>query len=193
MNNNLLITSWYGMLVLQLNRGTQFNWVKFVAHLFTVAVFIYGGNVLALSPTEIQEFLDTHNTRRIAHGVAPLTWSITIASSAQNFANTCPRTHSDTVFGENLYWSSPAASPTTAVENWYSEVSLYDFNHPGFSNTTGHFTQIIWKNTTEIGCGIRTDCPTPSAWPLSYHVVCQYHPAGNFTNQFRQNVLPLKD
>ncbi len=180
-------------MVSRLSRHTQFNWIKFVVRLFTVAIFIYGGNILALSPAEIQEFLDAHNTRRAAHGAAPVTWSTTIANAAQKFANNCPRNHSNTVLGENLYWAAPATSPTTAVENWYSEVSLYDFNNPGFSHDTGHFTQIIWKNTTEIGCGIRSDCPTPPAWPLSYHVVCQYHPAGNFTNQFRQNVLPLKD
>jgi hypothetical protein len=77
------------------------------------------------------------------------------------------------------------------VNDWYSEVSLYDFNNPGFSNNTGHFTQVVWKNTTEIGCGVRTDCPTPAAWPFAYHLVCQYSPPGNFTGQYSQNVMPL--
>ena len=41
------------------------------------------------------------------------------------------------------------------VTLWYEEVHEYDFDKPtGFSTRTGHFTQVVWKATTEVGCGL---------------------------------------
>lgn len=35
------------------------------------------------------------------------------------------------------------------------EASMYDYDNPNFSEETGHFTQLVWKNTTTVGCGSR--------------------------------------
>jgi hypothetical protein len=37
---------------------------------------------------------------------------------------------------------------------WYNEVKDYNFNNPGFGGSTGHFTQLVWVGTTELGCGV---------------------------------------
>lgn len=49
----------------------------------------------------------------------------------------------------------------------------------------GHFTQVVWKDTKEVGIGLATDGNT-------VFVVGQYLPAGNITNAgyFEKNVLP---
>uniref|UniRef100_A0A3B4F9C8 SCP domain-containing protein n=1 Tax=Pundamilia nyererei TaxID=303518 RepID=A0A3B4F9C8_9CICH len=49
----------------------------------------------------------------------------------------------------------------------------------------GHFTQVVWKSSTELGVGIATDGNT-------VFVVGQYRPAGNITNAgyYQKNVLP---
>lgn len=40
-----------------------------------------------------------------------------------------------------------------AVEEWYNEIKMYNYKKPGFNAKTGHFTQMIWKATTKVGCG----------------------------------------
>lgn len=61
-------------------------------------------------------------------------------------------------YGENLamYWSSNQASQTHILEEttyatdaWYDEITDpgYDFDSPGFSSGTGHFTQVVWKGS----------------------------------------------
>ena len=39
------------------------------------------------------------------------------------------------------------------IMSWYDEINKYDFNNPGFISGTGLFTQIIWKDTIEVGFG----------------------------------------
>ena len=65
------------------------------------------------------------------------------------------------------------------------ERENYNWNKPGFSESTGHFTQLVWSNTTTVGCG-RTACNGDNNTP-GYYVVCEYYPAGNVEgddNQF---------
>ena len=137
--------------------------------------------------SEIQQWLDTHNSKRQLHQVGPVTWSTTVAASAQNYANTCPSGHSSgSGYGENLAWATYPASIETVVSWWYSEEPKYDYNNPGWQSEAGHFTQMVWKGTTEIGCGM-AHC-TSGKWP--YVWVCQYNPPGNVIGAFAENVFP---
>jgi hypothetical protein len=40
-----------------------------------------------------------------------------------------------------------------ATQAWYDEIKDYDWENPGFSMETGHFTQVVWKGTTKVGFG----------------------------------------
>jgi len=71
-----------------------------------------------------------------------------------------------------------------ATEMWYDEVDKYRFNNPGFSTGTGHFTQIVWANTTEMGGG-KAKSSTGAQF-----VVVRYTPPGNVLGQFPENVKP---
>lgn len=57
----------------------------------------------------------------------------------------------------------------------YQEIDYYDYNNPGFSMATGHFTQVVWKGTTQVGCAVQT-CPSGFAgWSTGgTYVVCRY-------------------
>jgi hypothetical protein len=75
-----------------------------------------------------------------------------------------------------------------------SRTYTYDWSNPGFSETTGHFTQIVWKATTPVGCG-KANCPGENRVPNNpdYFVVCQSYPPGNIVNPifFAENVGEL--
>uniref|UniRef100_A0A3B1J027 SCP domain-containing protein n=1 Tax=Astyanax mexicanus TaxID=7994 RepID=A0A3B1J027_ASTMX len=140
-----------------------------------------------------EEFLQTHNTYRKKHGAPPLTISQDLSRSAKKWAehllSNKTLQHSNREYGENLYYafSSGGKSLTgrEAVDSWYNEIKDYNFSRPGFSSGTGHFTQVVWKDTKEVGYGVATDGKT-------VFVVGQYLPPGNFTNPgaFEKNVLP---
>ena len=44
-------------------------------------------------------------------------------------------------------------SPTLAIDAWASEEGDYNWGDAEFSESTGHFTQLVWQNTTRFGCG----------------------------------------
>ena len=54
--------------------------------------------------------------------------------------------------GENLasffsFPTGPEVDYSAPVQQWYDEISLYDFDAPGFTSGTGHFTQVIFSHT----------------------------------------------
>jgi uncharacterized protein YkwD len=99
--------------------------------------------------------------------------------------------------GENLYvyyTTAPSISSdslaNTAVQSWYYEVKAYNYNSPGFSSATGHFTQVVWKSSTQLGCGAARGTKTMNGTKFNaFYVVCHYIPAGNVQGQFPANVL----
>lgn len=40
------------------------------------------------------------------------------------------------------------------VDAWYSEIEHYDFDNPAPCPAAGHFTQLVWKDSVEIGCAM---------------------------------------
>ena len=88
-------------------------------------------------------------------------------------------------YGENLYWVK-GKEPTCedAVTAWYREILKYDFEKPRFSHDTGHFTQVVWRNTTQIGCAASQSPKTKKIY-----IVCNYYYPGNVLKHFKENVL----
>lgn len=132
--------------------------------------------------------LNEHNVKRALHEDTPaLSWSDTLATYAQNYADdydcSGTLTHSGGSYGENLALGYDAAG---AVDAWYNEISDYDWSDPSYSSSTGHFTQVVWKSSTQLGCGIKA---CGGAW--GNYVICSYNPAGNYIGEFAENVEPL--
>ena len=62
----------------------------------------------------------------------------------------------------------------------------YDFNSGGFSGGTGHFTQVVWKGSTQLGIG---RAESQEKGMKCAYIVGRYRPAGNMIGDFPQNVL----
>ena len=111
---------------------------------------------------------------------------------SQDYAETMPSSHSNTRYhgawmGENLFWSwGMNLNGAFPVKDWYSEISNYNFNtHSSNGGVIGHFTQVVWKSSLEVGIGYfcqGTQCC----------VVGNYFPGGNYNNLYSTNVQPLQ-
>merc|ERR1712156_34295 len=104
----------------------------------------------------------------------------------------CPRSERYGA-GENIARSSIRISPTIVEEairasnSWYSEIDHYDYNNPDHQSGTGHFTQVVWRESKELGFGI---AHRESDGKL--FVVARYQPTGNYAGRYEENVTPLK-
>ncbi|KAG1462416.1 hypothetical protein G6F56_005521 [Rhizopus delemar] len=139
----------------------------------------------ALSKTTINNILKKHNTVRAKHHAPALKWNKKLASYAQKWSNGCVFEHSQGQYGENLglgyaNWGQLITS------GWYDEYKDYDYNNPGFGMDTGHFTQVVWKGTTEIGCGVKVCDNLGKGYKL---YTCSYNAPGNYEGEFAANVL----
>ncbi len=148
----------------------------------------------ASAPAAWRGNLHVHNCARntvtpAAHPPLPmLRWSAALSSIAQTYASQCVWGHSGRP-GENLYASAPwGAAQTAAADLWADEQSNYDYpsNSCAAGEVCAHYTQMVWRSTREIGCGI-ADCstgsPFGSTFPRWTYVVCNYNPPGNYSGQ----------
>ncbi|XP_063824576.1 venom allergen 5.02-like [Ostrinia nubilalis] len=89
--------------------------------------------------------------------------------------------------GENIFWSSTTDSDSTlnigdAIDSWFSEHKDYRFQpYKSSSPPVGHYTQMIWSDTTYVGCAMSR---LQNGKFTEYYVVCNYGPPGNFRNEF---------
>ncbi|KAK5109757.1 hypothetical protein LTR62_006597 [Meristemomyces frigidus] len=131
--------------------------------------------------------LNSTNYHRAQHQASSLVWNSTLASFAQSHASKCLWQHSGGPNGENL--ASGYISPIPAIDAWADEESKYNYRHPGFHESTGHFTQLVWKSTTSVGCAA-TQCDNAAVGngAKGWLMVCEYSPPGNVGGEFREEV-----
>ncbi|CAG9768166.1 unnamed protein product [Ceutorhynchus assimilis] len=143
-----------------------------------------------------EEALKVHNEYRRKHGVPEMSLNEDMCKFAQNWAETCARTASlqhraNNPYGENIfsmYSSDFAHVPTArdAIKEWYDELKQHNFGVEKVQQGSLHFTQIIWKNSIELGVGIAKNRRGQT------YVVCNYSPRGNFVGQFMENVPKMR-
>ncbi|WP_295796830.1 CAP family protein [Mucilaginibacter sp.] len=136
-----------------------------------------------ISSADAQKVLDHHNLVRKEVGVPPLTWSKELAAYAQQWADHLASTNTfshrpNNQNGENIFMGSGSYTPMDASLSWYSEIKDYKYGKFTGSGGVGHYTQMIWKNTTQVGLGVAI------ASNGDIYVVANYAPAGNYIGEF---------
>ncbi|KAK2774627.1 hypothetical protein FQN52_004240 [Onygenales sp. PD_12] len=147
--------------------------------------------------------LSTTNKYRAEHKAPPLKWDQALADASLKHAKKCIFEHSGNPGGENIAAGFP--DPSSVVQSWGNERDKFDFANGGFSEETGHFTQLVWKATKAVGCA-RVDCGRKNGARRmrgrrgvavaqakggkadGWYVVCEYSPAGNVKGGYRENV-----
>ncbi|KAM1482949.1 hypothetical protein EV1_034622 [Malus domestica] len=130
-----------------------------------------------------QDYLNAHNAARAQVGVAPLSWDTNLANYAQRYANSrigdCNLVHFGGPYNENIAKSTGDLSGTAAVNLFVSEKADYNYN----SNTCaagkvcGHYTQVVWRSSTRLGCA-KVWCNNGGTF-----IGCNYDPRGNYAGQ----------
>lgn len=126
--------------------------------------------------------LAAHNSVRARLGETPLSWSDTLADYAAKWAEHLiatgrfdHRTHPD--YGENLFEITGApATPSRVVSTWASEARDYDYRSNACRGICGHYTQIVWSATRQLGCAVARGAGR-EVW------VCNYNPPGNWQGE----------
>ncbi|KAI1347510.1 PR-1-like protein [Xylaria sp. FL0043] len=133
--------------------------------------------------------LNSTNVYRANYNASAVTWNDTLASFAGAYLFSdavgadCKFAHSGGPYGENL--ALGFANATAAVEAWGDEGRKYHYGkQAGFSEATGHFTQLVWKNTSDVGCGRRLCDGEGKGW----YLICEYWPRGNVIGAFQDQV-----
>ena len=140
-------------------------------------------------PSTPQSAVDRHNEIRAeVFSGSTVVWNETLASTAQEYANYLASNGKfehdyGSGYGENLYASSNESTYVDAINSWYGEKSNYNYSNNSCATNTmcGHYTQIIWKNSTEIGCGQATY--TTGNYKGGTVTVCRYNHAGNYVGE----------
>ncbi len=133
--------------------------------------------------------LASHNAERSRLGIAPLAWNPQLAQQARAWAQSLSarrmfhHSRNSGGAGESLWMgTSGAYSPEEMIEAFIEEKRYFrPGRFPGVSRTgrwsdVGHYTQLIWPATRELGCALvkgRSDDV----------LVCRYFPAGNVIGQ----------
>jgi hypothetical protein len=141
---------------------------SFLAGNAATLALIDGPRAATLPSQQVQEILAAHNRYRAAVGVPALQWSDSLAAGAQRWADYLASTgqlqHSAAPgVGENLAAGTDGFyTVTQLVAIWgYEKRNFIGGIFPNVSSTgnwkdVGHYTQVVWRSTTQVGCGVAT-------------------------------------
>ena len=168
--------------------------------------FLLGGSSLfATEPKQFKGIVHLHNDVRAIRSQAPLKWSNDLAQYASKWVNHLASTQNCTmvhrpnkgksvfkqVHGENLFWASPeffsdgriqlqAINASHIFKAWAEEENYYNYqtNTCQANEKCGHFTQIVWHESKEVGCAMAICSDKSQIW------ACNYAPRGNYIGEW---------
>lgn len=177
----------------------------FAGALASGCAFDFDNNIVPGSATRVQAggmetgrltgITKAHNMVRASVNASKplpdLEWSEDLAQVAQSYAEhlgaTCELVHSHGAYGENLaLFGGQRATADTVVGLWADEGQCWTYGAfmksdacSASCDACGHYTQIVWRNTKLVGCGV-ADCQGGGQREIW---VCNYDPPGNVITQ----------
>lgn len=149
---------------------------------------------LTIGTTGLSNNLDSrllaaHNRERTDAGIRPLRWDAGLAADAAVWARELAASgafeHSpddpdaEEPQGENLWAGTPGRfTPEDMVGMWIAEKAVYrpgplpNVSRTGRFEDVGHYTQVMWRETGEVGCALAKGAEEEV-------LVCRYSQAGN--------------
>ncbi|MCO5610503.1 hypothetical protein L7F22_067698 [Adiantum nelumboides] len=129
-----------------------------------------------------QQWLGPHNAARAELGLPRMVWSDKVAQFAESWASQrkasgCGLQHSNGPYGENIFWGSGGSyGPAECVAAWVSEKDYYNYGANSCSpgQQCGHYTQIVWATSLNLGCA-KVQCDSGQTF-----MTCNYDPPGNW-------------
>jgi uncharacterized protein YkwD len=135
--------------------------------------------------------LAAHNDERVASGVPPLAWSDDLAGQARQWAEHLAQQgqmiHATREqrgnAGENLWMGAAGRYSAEYMVGAFIEEkrnfrngTFPDVSKTGQWRDVGHYTQVIWRGTQQVGCAVAKN-------RTNDFLVCRYFPAGNWYGQ----------
>lgn len=142
---------------------------------------------VAPSESVAARLLGAHNAERVRLGLRPLVWSVKLAEHAKKWAQALAvsdmmehsNASADGGEGENLWFGTKGDyAPEEMVGYFVEEGKLFkrgvfpDVSTSGRWEDVGHYTQLIWSDTREVGCALASNARRDV-------LVCRYLPVGN--------------
>lgn len=172
--------------------------------LFLTTIFLDSTVSAIAAPTDFCSTALYHiNIHRQNHSAAAVTWDQATANTASAAISACQAGVGDLSGGNSAKFLGTGNNPYNAAEAtalainaWYNEVSEYSVLTDGFSvapdvnganfDSTLHFTQMVWKTQTSVGCFAQAcgaDTPLTESfnsasqtWNWSWNVFCDFNP-----------------
>ena len=133
-----------------------------------------------------RRLLAAHNAERARAGTPALRWADSLEAEARVWARTLidsgrfehdPAQHGH---GENLWtgWGGRQFTPEDMIGDWVKEKADYrpgvfpNVSRTGAWSDVGHYTQLVWRDTTHVGCAVETRGDRSV-------LACRYAPPGN--------------
>lgn len=130
------------------------------------------------------------NAERARYGTDPVAFAEQLYPAASKFARQCKLVRADGhgKFADNLYVAPGKVPFAQALRSWMQEAGKYDYNKPGFSPATSHFTQTVWAGSTSVAIVV-VNCPAGTILDTAGTlVVARFAPPGNASGEFSKNV-----
>lgn len=120
--------------------------------------------------------IDLHKKLRKNHNDTPaLKWDATLGYQSEQFVKSCQfdNKKKNSLFSKLLAVDNVASgfkNWNQTINAWYKGNRYYDYDQPGYTDKSGTFITMIWKDTKRIGCAVQ-ECHNG----LLYH--CLYSPS----------------